>query len=130
MIKLQISGRHFETDDKILAYVDKKIGGLDRYMPRSHQPIMGTVVLEFDASNRQDNQYCCEVILNVPGEVMQAKEGTVNMFAAVDIVEQKIKAQVLKYKDKHEPARNKRKMMFGKILSHQPAESSTDITQK
>lgn len=129
MIKLQITGRHFELDDKILAYVDKKIGSLDRYMPRDHQPLRGHVILEFDTSNRQDNQHCCEVLIDVPGEQMQAREGTVNMYAAIDIVEQKLKAQILKYKDKHQPARNKRRMMFGKLFNRRAAEPSTDTTQ-
>ena len=121
MITLQISGRHFELDDKIRAYVDKKIGELDKFLPKHKEPLTGSVVLAKDNSNHQNNEYFCEVILHIPGERMLATESTVNMYAAIDIVEQKLKQQVLRYKDKHEPARNRRQKMFGKLFMRDKA---------
>jgi ribosomal subunit interface protein len=116
MISLQITGRHFELDDKITEYVEKKIGRLDKYLPRNHQAIFGSVVLVKDKSKKQDNQFSCEVIIEVPGERVQATESTMNMYAAVDICEQKLKQQILRYKEKHEPAKNRRRMLFAKML--------------
>ncbi len=121
MIRLQITGRHYELDEKIVSYVNKKLGGLDKYLPRHKDATIGSVVLTKDHSNRQDNEFCCEAILDVPGERMQAKEATMNMYAAVDIVEQKLKVQVLKYKDRTEPAKNRRRMLFGKMFSRDRA---------
>lgn len=115
MINFQITGRHFELDDKIVAYVEKKLGNLDRYLPKGYVATKGSVVLAQDASNRQDNDFVCEVLINVPGERLQATESTVNMYAAVDICEQKLKQQILRYKDKHQPSRNRARMLFAKI---------------
>lgn len=125
MIKLRVTGRHFDLDDKIQRHVEKKIGGLDKYVPKSLGVIDGQVVLEHDKSNRENNDYCCEVILNVPGEKVQAKEGMINMFAAVDVVEQKLKIQLLKIKDKHEPARNRRRRLVGKLFKPEDTEASS-----
>ena len=116
MITLQVTGRHFDLDDKILDYVDRKIGNLDKYMPRNHPPIYGNVILAKDKSNRQDNEFCCEATIEVPGEIFQAREGTINMYAAVDIVEQKLKQQILTFKNKKQPAKNRRRMLFAKML--------------
>ena len=121
MIQLQTTGRHFELDEKILAYVDKKLGKLDKYLPRNTRDgLSGTVVLEYDESLTQDTQCICEVQIEVKGERMYAKESTMNMYAAIDICEQKLKNQVLTYKSKHDPARNRRRRLFGKMLGRDP----------
>ncbi|TAK88819.1 ribosome-associated translation inhibitor RaiA [Patescibacteria group bacterium] len=110
MINLQLTARHHEElDDKLQDYVGRKIGQLDRYMPKGHAIAKGKVVLEFDKSAGEGYQYICEVRLDVPGVDMFAKEGTVNLYAAVDIVEQKLKSQIIKYKDKHSSHRPRRR---------------------
>ncbi|HEU5187961.1 MAG TPA: hypothetical protein VFT87_05685, partial [Candidatus Saccharimonadales bacterium] len=52
-------------------------------------------------NNRLGNKYECEVILSVPDRHITAKEATLNMFAAVDIVEAKLKNVCVKYKQAH-----------------------------
>jgi putative sigma-54 modulation protein len=116
MITFQVTGRHFELDDKIVDYVERKLGKLDKYLPRHKTAIMGNVVLAKDKSNRQDNQFCCEATIEIPGEIIQASEATINMYAAIDICEQKLKQQVLRYKERIEPARNRRQRLFAKML--------------
>lgn len=102
MIRLDISGRNYELDDGIKKYVNKKLGGLDKYLPRNVKDPAGTVVLEEDVSGRENNRFVCEFIVELPGTRVMAKEATVSIFAAVDIVEAKTKIQFLKYKDKHQ----------------------------
>jgi putative sigma-54 modulation protein len=122
VIKLQISGRNYELSDKITGYVNDKIGALDKYLPRNSRQASGSVTLETDVSGREDNQCVCEVIIKVPGTVLQAKEATVNMYAAIDIVEAKIKSQILKYKDKHSPKLNQRQRWLNKMLRRETSE--------
>lgn len=109
MIDLQLTARHHdELDSDLQAYVERKIGHLDKYMPKGHEAIRGHVVLELDEGSSSDSQrYSCEVRLEVPGNDMFAKDATVNFYAAVDIIEQKLKAQILKYKDKHSAHRSR-----------------------
>ena len=63
----------------------------------------------------EDNRFVCEVIVHVGGEKFVAHEGTINMYAAVDIVDAKLKAQFRTFKDKysHEPRRAK---MLGRLI--------------
>jgi ribosomal subunit interface protein len=44
------------------------------------------------------NKYEAEVIINVPNHRLTAKDSTVNMLAAIDIVEAKLLNQLKKYK--------------------------------
>ena len=53
----------------------------------------------------------CEAILHLPHETIMVKEATINMFAAVDIVEAKLKTQLKKYKDTHGNPRLHRRLI-------------------
>lgn len=107
MIRLDITGKNFELDDSIKKYVEKKLGHLDKYLPRNVKDPVAKVVLEEDVSGREDNRFVCEFIVKLPGPDIMAKEATVSIYAAVDIVEAKTKIQFLKYKDKHVGERRK-----------------------
>lgn len=127
MIQLQVTGRHFELDAKIVDYAEEKIGRLDRYLPHAkREGLKGTIVLEFDESHTQGSRSICEASLDIPAEPLHAKEATMNMYAAIDICEQKLKQQMLRYKSKHEPARNRRQRLWGKLRRNEeipPVES-------
>lgn len=101
MIKCDVTGRNFEVEDRLKDYVDEKIGGLERYVPKTARPAAhATVVLSDDPNGREDNRYVCDVVLKVPGAELVSREGTVNIYAAVDIVEAKLRSQLETYKDK------------------------------
>ena len=110
MIKCEVKERNIEADAKMRAYVETKIGGLEKYLPRQVRPSASVVVvLEDDPSGREDNRYVCDAVLTVQGTVMVSREGTVNVYAAVDIVEAKLRSQLVKYKEKFalEPRRGR-----------------------
>jgi putative sigma-54 modulation protein len=116
MITLKISGRNYELTPKIISYTNKKIGSLSKWLPKGAKECYGQVTLSLDQSGREDNQCVCEVTIQVPGGVLQSKEATLNMFAAVDIVEAKLKTQAVKYKDKHHPSKRRRQIFLDKLL--------------
>ena len=100
--KLEIVANGVELTDDIKKYVDKKIGRLDRYMSKhARKSAHAEVKLKQEKSKKKD-KLTAEVILHIPGETLTAKESTLNIYAAIDIVEAKIKNQLKKYKDKHE----------------------------
>jgi ribosomal subunit interface protein len=107
MIDLQITGRHFELDERVVKYAKDKLGNLDRYILKLVPNVHGHVVLELDKSGREDNSFVCEVSINLPKSQLYAKEATLNMYAAIDICEAKVKSQILKYKEKHMPKRRR-----------------------
>lgn len=99
--KFEIQGVHTTVDDSLRKYVNRKIGNLDRYLSKhSRESAHGEVILQERKSKKND--HCsCEVILHLPHQNIVVKEQAMNMYAAVDIVEAKLKQQIKKYKDKH-----------------------------
>lgn len=95
---IDITGVKYEVDDTTKKYVTKKIGRLDRYLPKHARKSAVAEVRLKEVNRDHGNKYEAEVVLNVPGHVLTATDSTVNMLAAVDIVEAKLIAQLRKYK--------------------------------
>ena len=127
MIKLELTGRNFEFDDKMKAYAEDKIGGLEKYLPKGvRETASCALVLEDDPNGREDNRYVCEAVMQVRGTTVVSREATVNIYAAIDIVEAKLKSQLSKYKEKStlEPRRGR---MLSRWLGRKaPAEPEPD----
>lgn len=99
--KIEISGVHVTIDDELKKYITKKVGKLDSYMQR-HVRTSAHAEVILKKSKAKDKAACsCEVVLKVPNEVLRAEETTLNFYAAVDIVEEKLKSQLKKYKTIH-----------------------------
>jgi putative sigma-54 modulation protein len=95
---IEISGIQFEIDDTTRKYVTRKIGRLDRYLPRHARKSVTAEVKLRQANRDHGNKYEAEVILNLPDKVVMAKDYTMNILAALDIVEAKLVTQLRKYK--------------------------------
>ena len=98
--QIDITGIHYELNDDIKKYVTKKVGKLDRFVPRHARKSLHAEV-KLSELKTKSNRNKCEIILHLPEQQLQATESTVNMFAAVDVVETKIKNQLKKYKGTH-----------------------------
>jgi putative sigma-54 modulation protein len=104
MIKnLTITGQKYELTDTTKRYVEKKIGGLGKYLPRHARKSAAADVKIRQINNPGGNKYEVEVIINVPEKVITAKDSTMNVLAAVDIVEAKLNGQIRKYKQSSVP---------------------------
>jgi putative sigma-54 modulation protein len=95
---IEITGIKYSLDDTTKKYVNKKIGRLDRYLPKHARASVSADIKLKEVNRDHGNKYEAEVTLNVPDKVITAKDSTVNMLAAIDIVEAKILAQLRKYK--------------------------------
>lgn len=98
---IDISGVNYELEESIKRYVRRKVGRLDRFVPRRARESLHAEVRLRQPNKSHGNRYECEVILHVPEEQLMARDSTMNMFAAVDIVEEKMKNLLHKYKEKH-----------------------------
>ncbi len=95
---VDISGVKYSVNEPTKRYVLRKIGRLDRYLP-THARKSAALDVKLKQVNRDHgNKYEAEVILTVPDKKITAKDSTVNMMAAIDIVEAKLIAQLRKYK--------------------------------
>jgi putative sigma-54 modulation protein len=117
MIKnISMSGLHgYELDEATKRYVRRKIGRLDRYLPRHARKTLHMEVKLKQVNRSHGNKYECDVILRAPHHTLAAKESTVNMLAAVDIVEEKIKNQLKKYKAESTSQRRGARRLLGRF---------------
>jgi putative sigma-54 modulation protein len=99
--KFEMRGVHMNLDDNMRKYVTRKIGRLDKYLPRNSRASAHTEVQLKEGKTKAQNHCTCEVTMHLPRETIVVKESTLNMYAAIDIVEAKLKQQLRKYKDLH-----------------------------
>jgi len=109
--KLEIHGVHFEVDDNLKKYVTKKINKLEKYVMPEIRDSLHVEVFMDEVKTHGDKQCECEVVFHLPKDTLRVKEGTMNMYAAVDIVEEKLKQALKKYKDLHDMARKERRLL-------------------
>jgi putative sigma-54 modulation protein len=99
--KIEIRGVHMHVDPKLFVYANKKIGKLDAYISRhARESVHAEVILKEEVLKTKKN-CICEVVMHLPQETITTKESTINMYAAIDIVEAKLKNLLKKYKETH-----------------------------
>ena len=105
---ISITGVKYDLDETTKKYVIKKIGRLDRYLPRHARKSASADVVLKEVGRVHGNKYEAEVIIHVPGKTLTAKDSTVTMLAALDSVEAKLASQLHKYKETNIPHVGKR----------------------
>lgn len=107
--KFEVQGVHIKIDSDLKDHVNKKIGRLDRYISRHNRESAHAEVYLKEAKTKGKNRCTCEVTFFLPKQTIVVKEDASTMYAAVDIVEAKLKQQLQNYKDKH---------AYGKLRRH------------
>lgn len=98
---IAITGINYEVDERTKKYVEQKVNKLAKYIPRHAKKSASAEVKLVHIDKKNGNKYKAEIILHVPDKTLTAKDSTVNILAAIDIVEAKLKAQLAKYKEQH-----------------------------
>lgn len=106
--RFEINAAHADVDDRLKTYTRRKIGGLDRYIARHNRGSAHCEVHLKNHKTRNHNNSVCEVTFHLPHQNIIIKEEAVNLYAAVDIVEAKLKQQLQKYKDLHGNGKTRR----------------------
>ena len=113
--RIEITSINGELGADIKKYIQRKIGRLDRYISKKARQSVRAEVKIGQTNTKNNDKYECEVILHLPGQQLVANESTLNMFAAVDIVESKMKTQLHKYKEQHEVQRVGRLSLLARL---------------
>ena len=95
---IQITGIAYEVDEVTRKYAVKRVDRLFKYLPKHAKKSVSAEVKLEQINHDHGNKYQVEIIINVPGKIITAKDSTGNIIAAIDIVEAKIKAQISDYK--------------------------------
>ncbi len=96
---ITITGVRYDVDEATKKYVIKKISRLDRYLPRHARKTASAEVLLREVNQAHGNKYEAEVLIRIPNKTITAKDSTVNILAALDIVEAKLASQMHTYKN-------------------------------
>lgn len=95
-MKLQIQSIHFDADQKLIDYVQKKLDKLETFFDKI---IDGEVFLKIDKDEHQENKIV-EVKINIPGSSLFVKERSKSFEAGTDEALEALKTQIKKYKEK------------------------------
>ena len=101
----------YTADDLTKKYIRKKIGSLDRLVPRHARKSIRAEVKIAEVNRDKGNKYEVEVLVHIPEKTVTAKDSTMNVLAATDIVEAKIANQLRKYKENHIPHVGRRNLL-------------------
>ena len=111
--KIEVTGNNgYKVEEGFRKYVEKRIGKLDRYLPRGSKKDVVTkvIVTEIGGKNKSD-KYEISVAMDIPGgKVVAAKDECSNVFAGIDLVEAKLTGQIRRYKLEVQPHRQKRSL--------------------
>lgn len=109
--RLDIEGIHLKVDDNLNKYVYRKLANLDKYLSKKIKESIHMEVILKEIKSKDKNNCICEVNLYLPKEKINLKESTVNIYAAIDIVEAKLKLKIHEYSDKHNLAKIHRRVL-------------------
>ena len=91
-MNLNISGHHLEVTPALRSYVHSKLGRITRHFDHV---IDAHVILTANKVKQK-----AEVTLHVRGKDLHCECEEVDLYAAIDLLADKLDRQVLKYKDK------------------------------
>lgn len=96
-MQLTIKARNMEVTDRLRNYAEKKIGKLDRFLP----DIMEVRVdLAEESTRRANERYVAQVTVRSNGTLLRAEERSNDIYAAIDLVTDKLHVQIGRYKGK------------------------------
>lgn len=108
--KIEISGSNHKIEDNFKKYTTKKLGKLDRYLPRDHKKDVVMKVVVAEVNRDKGNKYELSVAMEIPGgKVLSSKDECSNLYAGVDIIEAKLSGQIRRFKLEQTPHLKKEK---------------------
>lgn len=109
--KIEITGNGYKVEEGLRKYVEKRLGKLDRYLPRGSKKDVIAKIIVSEIGKTRGDKYEISVAMEIPGgKVLAAKDECSNVFAGVDLVEAKLTGQIRRYKLESQPHRQKRNL--------------------
>jgi putative sigma-54 modulation protein len=95
-MEIVIQSIHFNADQKLLAFIQKKVDKLDQYYD---QIMNGEIYLKVDNVTEEENKIV-EIKLMIPGSTLFAKEQCKSFEEATDLAVDSLSKQIRKFKEK------------------------------
>ena len=100
-IKVSVTFRHIQPTGALKDYAEQKVHRIGKYI--SH-PLEAHVVLALDSKDSQ----VAEIELHTHGAIIHGKERHQDLYAAIDLVVDKIERQIKKQKEKTKLGRRRK----------------------
>ena len=101
--KLDVSSNNFKIGDDISKYINKRIGKLDKYLPKNYKKDIIAKIVISEVNLDRGNKYEISAAMEIPGgKVIAAKEECSNMYAGIDLIEAKLMGQIRRFKTETE----------------------------
>lgn len=97
-MEMVVKGRHMQVTPAIHDYAQEKIGRIDKILENLIMEI--EVELSSEKNPKIENSHVAEVTVRTKGHVIRAKEAAADMYAALDLVSEKLETQARKLKGK------------------------------
>jgi putative sigma-54 modulation protein len=98
-VQTTIHGRDLSITPKLREYVEKKVGKLDHYLPSITEARID--LAEAASARSAADRHVAQLTVHGPGMVLRAEERKDDLFAAIDLVMEKMLRQIERYKGKH-----------------------------
>jgi putative sigma-54 modulation protein len=97
MAQIVVKGKNIEVSEPLRDYVEKKLGKLE-----SHMDKITTIAVELSAEQHKttNSRQVVQVTMQVNGQIIRAEEASSDMYAAVDVVLEKLRRSLERYKSK------------------------------
>ena len=107
--KIEITGNGYKVEESFKKYAEKRLGKLDRYLPRGSKKDIVAKVIVSEIGKNKGEKFEISVAMDIPGgKVIAAKDECTNVFAGIDLVDAKLTSQIRRYKLESQPHRQKK----------------------
>ncbi len=102
-MRLQIKARGFDLTPLLQQFVEEKFAGFEKYVSRWDENDSVLLTVEVAKTTNHHNKgeiFYAEANLDIPKHLVRAEESGEDMHAAIDIMKDKLKKELLKLKDR------------------------------
>lgn len=97
-MEMTVKGRHMEVTPAMRDYAVEKVGRVAKIL--NHMLMSAEVELYTERNRSVEKAQVAEVTVHTKGHIIRAKESAHDLFAAIDLVSEKLESQVRKFKEK------------------------------
>jgi putative sigma-54 modulation protein len=97
-MEVTVKGRHMHVKPAVREYAEEKVGRVAKIL--NHMLMSAEIELYAERNRSVEKSQVAEVTLYTKGHVIRAKESAHDLYAAIDLVSDKLESQVRKFKSK------------------------------
>lgn len=109
-MRILIKGTAVQLTPAIEDYIQKRIGGLEKYLKRLDSPAVEARVEvgKISGHHKKGDIFRAEINLKLPGRLLRAEEESDDLFAAIDLVHDEMKREIVSFKAKKIESRQRK----------------------